>query len=55
MPRYGVNITVQDLYFEIEAEDEQDAMDQAFDAAVEVLNDRGHGIDLDCNEVVELD
>lgn len=49
MPRYGVNL-ISDLYYEIEADDQDDAINAAFEFAwVE------RGIEWDCNECIELD
>lgn len=53
MPRFGVTISVEDLYYEIEAADQDEAMDEAFRLAEHAL-DAGD-LYLDCNEVVDLD
>lgn len=55
MPKYGVTISVSDFYYEVEAVDENDAMEQAFIFAEDALKDAGVGIDLDCNEVIVID
>lgn len=54
MPLYGVNISLRDLYYEIEADNEQDAIDEAFDLA---FDDVGNlwDLDPDCNECITLD
>lgn len=53
MPKYGVNIRVEDLYYEIEAADQDEAVDEAFRLAEYALE--AGELFFDCNEVVDLD
>lgn len=53
--RYGVTITLDTLYFEIEAEDDEIAMHDAFEQAYDLLGPMLWDLSPDCNEVVELD
>lgn len=52
MPRFAVTITVDDLFYEIEAEDQDEAIMQAFELA---RNEDSSEFYLDCNECFELD
>ena len=51
MRKFGVNL-VGDVYYEVEAENRDEAITYAFDI---LYCESPKGIDWDCNEVVELE
>lgn len=50
MKKFGVTF-VTDVYFEVDAEDEEDAMDRAY---VELYNTHIADYEWDCNECMDL-
>lgn len=50
--KYGVNFHTDDAYFEVEAEDEEDAMFKAQDLLMDSLVG---SFEWDCNECMRLD
>lgn len=54
MTKFGVNITLRDLYYEVEALDQDEAIQMAMDLA---FDDVGNlwDLDPDCNECIEFD
>lgn len=51
---YGVNISIQDLYYEVEALNQDDAIYEGLQLAYDELG-RGEVPDLDCNECILLE
>lgn len=50
--KYGVNYHTDDAYFEVEAEDEEEAMFKAYDLLMDTLIGEFYW---DCNECMELE
>lgn len=54
MNTYGVTISVEDLYYEIEAPNQEEAMGEAFHLAYLELSSSSTSV-LDCNECILLE
>lgn len=56
MNKYGVNIKIDDFYYEVYAKDQQSAMDIAFDLAYDEFNEHNlWAFQPDCNECILLE